>query len=83
MAHDTFAQFTREVDGLVRGQGRPEVLISLIQPLLSRLLTSRDWLDESYQRPVPGKSYTQYLWQAKAPRHRPHHRRSEGFCLGV
>ncbi len=61
MAHYTFAQFTREVDALVRGQGQPDVLVGLIQPLLSRLLTRRDWLDEKYRRPAPGKSYTQYL----------------------
>jgi predicted metal-dependent enzyme (double-stranded beta helix superfamily) len=61
MAGYTFAQFTREVDALVRGQGQPEVLVGLIQPLLSRLLARRDWLDERYRRPVPGKSYSQYL----------------------
>jgi predicted metal-dependent enzyme (double-stranded beta helix superfamily) len=61
MAHYTFAQFTREVDALVRSQGQPEALAGLIQPLLSRLLARRDWLDERYRRPVPGKSYTQYL----------------------
>jgi 3-mercaptopropionate dioxygenase len=61
MAHDTFAQFTREVDALVRCQRQPAVLVGLIQPLLSQLLAQRDWLDERYRRPVPGKRYTQYL----------------------
>jgi predicted metal-dependent enzyme (double-stranded beta helix superfamily) len=61
MAGYTFAQFTREVDVLVRGQRQPDVLVGLIEPLLSRLLVRRDWLDERYRRPVPGRSYTQYL----------------------
>jgi predicted metal-dependent enzyme (double-stranded beta helix superfamily) len=61
MADDTFAEFTHEVDALVRGQGQPDVLVGLIQPLLSRLLARGDWLDERYRRPVPGKSYSQYL----------------------
>jgi predicted metal-dependent enzyme (double-stranded beta helix superfamily) len=57
----TFAQFTREVDALVRGQGPPDVLVDRIQPLLSQLLASPHWLDERYRRPVPGKKYAQYL----------------------
>jgi predicted metal-dependent enzyme (double-stranded beta helix superfamily) len=60
MAHYTFAQFTREVDALVRCQGQPEVLVGLIQLRLSRLLARRGWLDEGYRRPVPVKSYSQY-----------------------
>ena len=61
MAHYTFPQFTREVEAVMRCQGQPEVLVSRIQPLLSQLLERRDWLDERYRRPVPGKSYSQYL----------------------
>jgi predicted metal-dependent enzyme (double-stranded beta helix superfamily) len=61
MADYAFAQFTHEVDALVRCHGQPDVLVGLIQPLLSRLLAGRDWLDERYRRPVPGKSYSQYL----------------------
>jgi 3-mercaptopropionate dioxygenase len=61
MAGYPFAQFTREVDALIRGQEPPDVLIGRIQPLLRRLLASPHWLDERYRRPVPGKPYTQYL----------------------
>jgi predicted metal-dependent enzyme (double-stranded beta helix superfamily) len=61
MARYTFAQFTGEVDALVQCQRQPDVLVGLIQPLLSRLLARRDWLDDRYRRPVPGKSYAQYL----------------------
>ena len=61
MAHDTFAQFTCEVDAVVRCQGQPEVLVGRIRPLLSQLLERPNWLDERYRRPVPGKRYSQYL----------------------
>jgi predicted metal-dependent enzyme (double-stranded beta helix superfamily) len=61
MAGYTFAQFTSEVDAMVRRQKQPDVLVGLIQPLLSQLLARRDWLEERYRQPVPGKGYTQYL----------------------
>ena len=61
MPGHTFAQFVREVDALVRSERQPDLLVGLIRPLLSRLLASPHWLDERYRRPVPAKSYAQYL----------------------
>jgi predicted metal-dependent enzyme (double-stranded beta helix superfamily) len=64
MAGYTLAHFTNEVDAMVRRQEPPDVMVGLIEPLLSQLLARRDWLEERYRQPVPGKAYSQYLLYA-------------------
>jgi predicted metal-dependent enzyme (double-stranded beta helix superfamily) len=56
-----FEQFTSDVDSLVRREKDPKALIQLVQPQLRALLAQRDWLDEQYRRPAPGKVYSQRL----------------------
>ena len=61
MAHYTFAQFTNDVDVVVRCEPQPQVVVQSIRPLLQRLLSQPDWLDDTFRCPVPHKPYTQYL----------------------
>jgi predicted metal-dependent enzyme (double-stranded beta helix superfamily) len=39
-----------------------------IEPLLRRLLTEPDWLEEKYRRAIPSKAYAQYLLYRPADR---------------
>lgn len=61
MASYPFAQFTRDVDSLVRSEKVPKILLQLVHSLMKALLAQRNWLDQKYCRPAPGKAYSQYL----------------------
>jgi predicted metal-dependent enzyme (double-stranded beta helix superfamily) len=61
MARYTLAQFTNDVDVVARRERYPQLTVQQVRPLLEQLLAQRDWLDDKFRRPVPGKPYTQYL----------------------
>lgn len=61
MARYPFAQFTNDVDIVVRRDSQPQVVVQHVRPLLQRLLSQRDWLDAMFRCPRPQKPYTQYL----------------------
>jgi len=61
MTHYPLVQFVNDVDVVVRRESRPPLVVQQVRPLLQRLLARRDWLDNRYCQPVPGKPYTQYL----------------------
>ena len=56
-----FEQFTSDVDGLTRCEKDPQDIVEQVRGLLQQLLAERDWLDEKYRSPVPGRPYSQYL----------------------
>jgi hypothetical protein len=45
MASYPFAQFTRDVDSLVRSEQAPKILLQLVHPLMKALLAQRNWLE--------------------------------------
>jgi predicted metal-dependent enzyme (double-stranded beta helix superfamily) len=61
MARYTLAQFTTDVDVVARRERQPHLAVQQVRPLLEQLLAQRDWLDDKFRCPVPGKPYTQYL----------------------
>ena len=57
----TLAQFTSDVDAVVRREHDPLRVVQEVRPLLQQLLAKRDWLEARYRQPLPGKPYAQYL----------------------
>jgi len=58
---DAFASFITEAGSVIRRSQDAKDTVLAIEPLLRRLVTEPDWLNEKYRRAIPSKAYSQYL----------------------
>lgn len=53
-------EFADRVDRLLDDERDDRAVTSAVARLVEDLVSERDWLDESFQHPLPGKPYSQY-----------------------
>jgi predicted metal-dependent enzyme (double-stranded beta helix superfamily) len=58
---DTFGNFIEAAELVIRQPREPKDIVLAIEPLLRRLVTEPDWLEEKYRRAISSKAYAQYL----------------------
>jgi predicted metal-dependent enzyme (double-stranded beta helix superfamily) len=58
---DVFRDFVETVESVIRHLEEPKDAVLAVEPLLRRLVTERNWLNEKYIRPIPSRAYAQYL----------------------
>jgi len=58
---DAFGNFIEAVELVIRQLRESKDMVLAIEPLLRRLVTESDWLEEKYRRAIPSKAYAQYL----------------------
>src|SRR5215472_14450560 len=58
---DALGHFVNTVEPVIRRVQEPKYKVLSIEPLLRRLVTDCDWLEEKYRRAIPSKPYAQYL----------------------
>ena len=66
--YDVWKTFLESVETPIRSIKNPSEVVRSIEPLLRRLVSSREWLDQKYRRAIPSRPYAQYLLHRPADR---------------